>query len=348
MIYPSKEEFARVGKEKYKQINETGTGTVETQFKKKNGEIIGILMSSTPINLNDLSLGVTFTALNITKRKKDLVELEKHKNHLEELVKERTIELEQSQDALLNIVDDLNIKTVQLESSNKKLADINTEMETFTYSVSHDLKAPLRGIDGYSKLLLDLYKKDLNEEAQEFLMNVRSGTEQMNTLINDLLAYSRLERQDFKFKKIILKPLILDLLLPISNEIDKNKIRITTNIPEGFSLIADNDGLKLALRNLLDNAIKFTSEQDSPHIEVVSSENSTHWRIFVKDNGVGFDMKYHDRIFKIFQRLHLTEEFEGTGIGLAMVEKAVHRMNGTIWAESKPNEGASFYIEIKK
>ena len=221
-------------------------------------------------------------------------------------------------------------------------------METFTYSVSHDLKAPVRGIDGYSKLLLDLYKNELNEEAHEFLKNIRAGTLQMNHLIEDLLAYSRLERQEFEIRNIVLQPLINDLLVLLSGEIKEFNIQIKTSFPEDFMLLADNNGLKLVLRNLLDNAIKFSSKSDNPQIEIGSRDNSTHWLIFVKDNGVGFDMKYHDRIFKIFQRLHLPEEFEGTGIGLAMVEKAMHRMNGIIWAESELGKGTCFYLEFKK
>lgn len=285
---------------------------------------------------------------DVTQRKQAEEEIAKHRIHLEKLVKERTIELEQSEQALLKVVDDLNLKQTQLALSNKKLAEINAEMETFTYSVSHDLKAPLRGIDGYSKLLIDIYEKDLNKEAKEFLGKIRSGTHQMNVLIEDLLAYSRLERQEFQINDVALQPLISELLILFTNEISTNNIQINTSILENFTLFADNNGLKLVLRNLIDNAIKFSVKSKNPRIEIGSSENSTHWLIFVKDNGVGFDMKYHNRIFKIFHRLHLPEEFDGTGIGLAMVEKAMHRMNGRIWAESALNKGTCFYIEFKK
>jgi light-regulated signal transduction histidine kinase (bacteriophytochrome) len=289
---------------------------------------------------------INFT--EITQQKTANEEIAKLNAELEDRVAERTLQLELSEGALLNLVDDLNMQTYALDSVNKKLASINAEMETFTYSVSHDLKAPLRGIDGYSKLLIDLYKNDLNEEAQGFLKNIRTGTLQMNLLIEDLLSYSRLERQEFQIKNVPLKPLINDLLVLLSGEIKKSNIQIKTNFPDNFMLLADGNGLKLALRNLLDNAIKFSSKSKNPEIEIGSSENSTHWLIFVRDNGVGFDMKYHDRIFKIFQRLHLPEEYEGTGIGLAMVEKAMHRMNGSIWAESKLNIGTCFYLEFKK
>ena len=131
-------------------------------------------------------------------------------------------------------------------------------------------------------------------------------------------------------------------------EVEVQKVQIKTSFSEDFMLLADTNGLKLALRNLLDNAIKFSSKSENPEIEIGSSENPTHWLIFVRDNGVGFDMKYHDRVFKIFQRLHLPEEYEGTGIGLAMVEKAMQRMNGKIWAESELSKGTCFYLEFNK
>ena len=285
---------------------------------------------------------------DITNRKKAEEELKKYRENLEELVKKRTEALSNSQNALLNLVDDLNIQSKKLEISNKQLSEINEELETFTYSVSHDLKAPLRGIDGYSQLLIENYKETLNPEAQKFLMNIRHGTEQMNVLIEDLLAYSRMERRDFQMVSIYLNPLVDNILHQFSKIISENKIQIDISFPEEFMLIADKEGLQLALRNLIDNAIKFSKTSKKTIIEIGGEENESFWHIFVKDNGIGFDMKYHDRIFKIFQRLHLTEEYEGTGIGLAMVHKAMHRMNGKVWAESKLKEGTCFHLEINK
>ena len=348
MLYPNKEEFEWVGKVKYDQIKEKGTGTVETKMKRKDGKIIDILLSSTPMDMNNLDIGVSFTALDITQQKINVNELEKHRNHLEEIVKKRTDELENSQGALLNLVDDLNSESIKLENANKQLAEINRELETFTYSVSHDLKAPLRGIDGYSQLLLNSFNKDLDPDAKEFLANIRNSTMQMNILIEDLLAYSRMERKDFQMEKVLFKPLINNLLLQYSEIIKSNKVEIKLSFHDEIVLFTNKNGLNLVLRNLLDNAIKFTSHRDNTKIEIACSENTDKWDIFVKDNGIGFDMKYHNRIYKIFQRLHLAEEYEGTGIGLAMVSKAVQRMNGKIWAESKLNKGACFYLEINK
>ncbi|MCF8379694.1 MAG: PAS domain S-box protein [Bacteroidales bacterium] len=348
MIYPSQEEFERVGIEKYEQIQEKGTGTIETKLQKKNGQLLDVLMSSTPMDMDDLNLGVTFTALDITQEKKNLNELEKYRYHLEELVKKRTNELESSQNALLKLVDDLNKQSEKLDIANRKLIDINHELETFSYSVSHDLKAPLRGIDGYSQLLLEDYYKELSPEAQEFLKNIQKGTLQMNTLIEDLLAYSRIERQDFHSNQVKFKSIVDDLLQFYSGIIKSQKIKIKFSIPKSFNLVADQEALKLVMRNLIDNAIKFSAQKKETQIEIGAKENDRHWILFIKDNGIGFNMKYHDRIFKIFQRLHLPEDYEGTGVGLAIVSKAVTRMNGRIWAESVPNEGTCFYIEINK
>lgn len=348
ILYQSKEEYERTGTEVSDHIKEKKTGSIESRFKQKNGTIIDVQISFTPYDLNNPSAEVTFTCLDITERKAALKELEKHRNHLEELVKERTHALEESQAALLDLVKDLNRQSQKLEKANNRLEDINEELETFTYSVSHDLKAPLRGIDGYSQLLLENLSDEINPEARQFLENIRASTEHMNLLIEDLLAYSRMERKDFQPQNVNLNSVVNSILNHFSKTISENKIEINKTIPEDFTLSVDKEGLNLVLRNLVDNSIKFSAHSKTPKIELGCSESETHWLIFVKDNGIGFDMNYRDRIFKIFQRLHLAEEYAGTGIGLAMVIKAVQRMNGKIWAESEIGKGACFYVEIWK
>jgi hypothetical protein len=236
--------------------------------------------------------------------------------------------------------DRVKLRTEQLQAANK-------ELETFTYSVSHDLKAPLRGIDGYSKLLLDEYGGSLNEEATHFIKSIRSSTLQMNQLIDDLLSYSRLERSQIKQEKIAIKPFVEQLLAGYSSEFNKTGTVIKAEIPEK-QIIADSTGLSIALRNFIENALKFSGGKTAPSIEIGFYEENDCWIIFVKDNGVGFDMKYHDRIFEIFQRLHRAEDFSGTGIGLAMVAKALQRMGGKAWAKSTPGKGSTFFIEIPK
>jgi light-regulated signal transduction histidine kinase (bacteriophytochrome) len=229
----------------------------------------------------------------------------------------------------------------------RQLQAVNKELETFTYSVSHDLKAPLRGIDGYSKLLIDLYGSVLNDEAKHFVGIIRNSTLQMNRLIDDLLSYSRLERSHLRKEKIDFTNFLQSILNTYRKELEEAGIVVETRIPD-IELVADSTGLSVILRNFIENAIKFTKNNSVPKIQIVLSDNEDSWIISVKDNGIGFDMKYHGRIFEIFQRLHRAEDFPGTGIGLALVSKAIGRMGGKTWANSAPNEGATFFVEIPK
>ncbi len=226
-----------------------------------------------------------------------------------------------------------------------ELAVRNRELETFTYSVSHDLKAPLRGIDGYSRLLLEDHGPSLNDEGRAFLHTIRRATLQMNQLIEDLLAYSRLERRPLQAAQVNLKTLVESVLAERADVIPARGAVVRVDAPD-VVVLADPDGLTMALRNLVDNALKFTGSTSTPMIEIGGQTNSYACIIWVKDNGIGFSMKFHSRIFDIFQRLHRAEEYPGTGIGLAIVRKAMERMGGKTWAESEPGQGATFYLEI--
>jgi signal transduction histidine kinase len=221
------------------------------------------------------------------------------------------------------------------------------ELEVFAYSVAHDLKAPLRGIDGYSRLLLEDHAAALNEEGRSFLQTIKGSTEEMRDLIDDLLEYSRLERREFKSDYFELGPLITTIVEQKKRELTERAIDFVVNV-NGGRVIADPNGLTQSLRNYLDNAVKFTGHVSDPRIEIGAAESGRNFVVWVRDNGVGFDMKHHDRIFNIFQRLNPSEEYPGTGIGLAIVRKAMERMGGRAWAESQPGEGATFYIELPK
>ena len=221
------------------------------------------------------------------------------------------------------------------------------ELETFAYSVAHDLKAPLRGIDGYSRLLLEDHAADLNDEGRSFLQTISGSAEEMSQLIDDLLEYSRLERREFKQDRVELRPLITTVVEQKKREASETSIDFIINV-NGGSVVADPSGLTQSLRNYIDNAVKFTGKVSNPRIEVGSKETMKNFVVWVKDNGVGFDMKYHDRIFNIFQRLNAGEEYPGTGVGLAIVRKAMERMGGRAWAESQPGRGATFFLEIPK
>lgn len=221
------------------------------------------------------------------------------------------------------------------------------ELEAFAYSVAHDLKAPLRGIDGYSRILLEEYARSLDAEGRTCLQTIQASTDEMNQLIDDLLAYSRLERRELKTDRIDIAPIVNSLVEEKRREARDRTIDFVIDV-NGATVLADPSGLAQSLRNYLDNAIKFTRNVAEPRIEIGSNESAESCRLWVRDNGIGFDMKYHDRIFDIFQRLNVTEDYPGTGIGLAIVRKAMERMGGRAWAKSEPGHGATFYLEIPK
>lgn len=226
-----------------------------------------------------------------------------------------------------------------------RLAEANKHLEAFAYSVSHDLKAPLRGIDGYSRLLLEDYRDILPEEGQRFLDNIRAASGRMNQLIDDLLAYSRLERRDLSKNRYSLASVVERVLLEREIEIATLGAEVSVDVGD-LQVLADGDALILAARNLVDNALKFSRDATPPRLAIQGRAEAGKVVLSVTDNGCGFDMKYHDRIFEIFQRLHLAEEYPGTGIGLAIVRKALERMGGRVWATSAPGEGATFFLEL--
>ena len=292
----------------------------EEQFVQNNGSIGWLRWEIHPWYDKEGEIGglILFSEV-ITDRKK-----------AQEEIKILNAELEQ------RVID----RTAQLDAANK-------ELQTFTYSVSHDLKAPLRGIDGYSKLLEELYAKDLNEEAKYFVKTIRNGTKQMNRLIEDLLDYSRLERATLRMESIKIKKFINTIIDSFEVDASSKKTLFNIKIPD-IEIIADSKGLSIALRNITENAIKFSAKNKNPKIEISLIEEPKFWLISMKDNGIGFDMKYKDRIFEIFQQLNLPEEFPGTGIGLAMSHKSMEKMGGKIWAESTVGNGATFYLQIPK
>lgn len=290
----------------------------EAELICKDGTVIIGLMSANTINIQGQNALISVTR-DITRRKRTENELKRHREHLEDLIKERTAALE-----------------------NK-----NKELETFTYSVSHDLKAPLRGIDGYSRLLEEEYADKLDEEGLLFLKNIRQSSTQMNQLIEDLLAYSRMERRDIQPAPINLKTMFDSLIFQRAHDLKTRHITLSMRLP--FQTIySDIETMRQVLTNYLDNAIKFSRIDDSAVIEIGGQESNDAWTLWVKDNGIGFDPQYRDRIFEIFQRLHRSEDFPGTGIGLAIVRKAVERIGGRAWAESTLGHGALFSVDIPK
>ena len=240
-------------------------------------------------------------------------------------------------------VDRLN---AELSHSLRRLRSVNQDLETFTYSVSHDLKAPLRGIDGYSRLLLLEHQQHLDEEGRRFLGNIRSATQHMGKLIDDLLAYSRLERRELSLGRVALLELTDHVVATAQRLAGIQGLEFVVDVAPDLHALCDAQGLTMALRNLVDNAVKFSRDSQPARIRVMARRDLGKVLLSAQDNGPGFDMKFHDRIFGIFQRLHRAEDFPGTGVGLAIVRKAMERMGGQARAVSQVGQGATFTLEL--
>ena len=248
----------------------------------------------------------------------------------------------QAEEQLRQVNQELELRVIERTA---QLSQANQELEAFSYTVSHDLKAPLRGIDGYSQLLVEEYGSRLDEDGLQFVRRIRQGVQQMGALISDLLEYSRMERRDMAVDPVALLPLVQQILDSHEADIDRQGVQVQLAM-EPFTLALDREGIAVVLRNLIGNALKFSRDSRPPQVEIGSRSERGRRLLWVRDNGVGFDMKYHDRMFAIFQRLHRAEEFPGTGVGLALVAKAVQRMGGRVWAESTLGAGATFYLEF--
>lgn len=279
-------------------------------------------------------------------------ELKKHRENLEELVKKRTGKLEEkakkineSQQALTYLVEDVNESRTELDISNKKLEAANKELEAFSYSVSHDLRAPLRHIDGFTKLLNKNIKDIIDEKSQNHFDNITSSSKQMNQLIDDLLIFSRTSRKDMKKITVNMKTIINEAMQTFDSDIKENNISVIVDDMPDVNL--DVSLIMQAWVNLISNAVKFTGKKEKPEIHIGTDKDTEGNNIFfIKDNGVGFDQKYVDKIFGVFQRLHNINEFPGTGIGLANVKRIITKHGGDIRAEGKINKGASFFFTI--
>jgi signal transduction histidine kinase len=232
----------------------------------------------------------------------------------------------------------------QIERSNQELATLNHEIESFSYSVSHDLRAPLRSMDGFSLALLEDYGDRLDDEGREHLSRIRAASQRMGRLIDELLGLSRVTRTELVLRNVDLGAMARDIASSMQKMHPERAMR--WEIDEGLTVQADKSLMQIAMQNLLENAWKFTSKTADAVIRVGSTVKDGRPVCFVGDNGVGFDMTYADRLFGAFQRLHHETEFPGTGIGLAIVHRIMRRHDGSIWAEARPGHGATFYFHL--
>lgn len=226
-----------------------------------------------------------------------------------------------------------------------QLEQAYAELEGFSYAVAHDLKAPLRAINSFAHLLREEMGARMDLRSEAHLNRIRNGSLKMAALIDDLLSYSHIERRDLHATHVDLPALVNAVVAQHADEIQRRNVALVLDI-NPVTLFIDADGLSLALRNLLENALKYTREAAVPAITIRAWSSEGTVLLSLQDNGIGFDMQYHDHIFKVFQRLHRDDQYPGTGIGLALVRKAIERLGGRVWGESVAGKGATFFIEL--
>lgn len=264
----------------------------------------------------------------------------------------------QSRLTLLSVLEDQQIAELEIQKLNAELEQrvlertalleaSNKELEAFAYSVSHDLRTPLRAINSFAEILLEDYSQNLEDEAKRICSVIRDNSLKMGKLIDGLLNFSRLNRTELKKSKVNMRKLIETVYEELPDHQRKQNIKFTIS-NKIYKAVVDVVLIKQVWVNLIENAIKFTSMTNEPHIEISSVKENNSVIYCIKDNGAGFNMQYINKLFGVFQRLHSDKEFAGTGVGLALVQRIVHRHGGRIWALGEPGKGATFFFSLPK
>jgi PAS domain S-box-containing protein len=284
----------------------------QTQRIKKDKTIIDVSVTLSPIrNHEGEIIGASKIGRDITEQKKVFIKVE-------------------------DLNEELSVKVQQLK-------EINEELESFTYSVSHDLRTPLRGINGYASMLAEDYSEKLDSEGKRMLGEIKENSVKLNLLIEHLLEFSRMGRRALRHEEVDVT-LLFKEAIEIYKENTKEKYQIVLNdLPKAY---ADKELLQQVIINLYSNAVKYSSKKSDPRIEIGSFKEKSQYVYFIKDNGAGFDMAYSDKLFGVFKRLHTDDQFEGTGVGLAIVKRIITKHGGKVWAESEPEKGATFFFTL--
>ena len=347
-IHP--EDAARLHEDFTKAMQSRSVYSLEHRIVRPDGSLRWVFDRAQPcFDKHGELVGYVGSTQDITERKQVEDELSKHREHLEELVQERTRELEAEIAERKQAQADISQLHAELEHRvQQRTADLeaaNKELESFSYSVSHDLRAPLRHVSGYAGLLLASADPNLTEQRRHYLDQIAGAAKQMGRLIDDLLQFSRMGRTELRKQRLDLGELVEETIQRLGPEVNgRNVLWEKGSLP---AVEADPALLRLAMINLLSNAVKYTRPRDPAKIEIgCASQDGAEMVVFVRDNGVGFDMEYGNKLFGVFQRLHPDDEFEGTGVGLANVRRIIARHGGRTWAEGKVNEGATFYFSL--
>ncbi len=319
MVYPDQETYDEVGKVKYGQIAQVGVGAIETRMRRKDGQILDVLLSSAPLDPEDWSKGVVFTVLDIAARKRQEAELERYRQELEMRVRQRTAELEEA----------------------------NRELESFVYSISHDLRAPLRAIIGFGEILAERHGDRLDDEGRRYLNYVLEAGNKMRRLIEDLQAYSRLGHSAVTMSNVPLGEVVEAAWTVLETKAQETGGQLCVAHPLP-TVWGNADLLERILTNLLDNALTYHRPGVAPQIEITAKEEEDWVTLSVRDNGLGIDPRFHERIFRLFQRLHTDDAYPGTGVGLAIVRRSVELLGGEVGVTSNLGDGSTFWVRLRR
>jgi len=322
----------------------------DVKLRRKDGTIFDALLNIDVVDWDGRKM-LFATVRDITERVRMEEEVLKHRDHLEEIIRERTQALKDANAILQKEVTERERTDERIQELNKTLEKkvaaliiANKDLEAFSHSISHDLRAPMRAIDSFSRILLEEYNRKLDDEGKRVIGIIRSNIARLNKMVEDLLKLSRIGSAELEMRRVDMNALAAKTIEEIKGTVPDR------NIEFKLGWLPDAHGsptmLQQVMVNLISNAVKFTRPKEKAIIEVKGEMKVSEHVYSVKDNGIGFDMQHAGKLFGVFQRLHVQDEFEGNGIGLAIVYKIMCRHGGRVWAEGRPNEGATFYFAL--